>query len=135
MQLVRGWDLDGVPLAAIALGLLGDMVVDAVRPSTYALQHPDPVSVDELASCVTVLVVEALGLIAILRAQPTASLTRRALVLAGAMWMIVLVVGEQARYEDSTIRHLVVWHAAASVWLVLVACASCTITVVRGYAR
>lgn len=128
----HGWWLAAGPLAAIAITVTAGMVIDATSPtgSAYRQFHA---SVHEVALCMSVLVIEAVVLIAILRARTTAPLTGRAFVLGTAMFTLLVLGAPFALHADAAISNLLLWHVAASAWLVLVGFVSGTIALVRRY--
>jgi hypothetical protein len=120
LQRVRGWAVAAMPLAGLALYLLARMPFEARQPTGYAAyHHPEtwtyPTS--EVETCMTIMLLEALGIFVVLAARTTMSLGGRTFVLAGGMLVVLFPMALFAMHADSTIGSLIGWQFLATAWL------------------
>lgn len=125
----RGWLLAAAGLVALAVWIYFVSAENVKHPNGYIARHgwdvakqgPWPVKYEEVRELGSVMAVEAALAIWILAARLRASLARRALLLGGGFFSILLLMGVGGMHASSPFVEHLMWLLLASLWLLLVA--------------
>jgi drug/metabolite transporter superfamily protein YnfA len=131
---VRGWSLAAMPLAGLALYLLARTPFEAQYPTGYAAyRHPGSWTypTGEVEVCMTIMLLEALAIFAVLAARTTMSLGGRTFVLAGGMFVLLFPASIFAMHCDGTIGNLLAWQFLATAWLLAFSLGRALVAIVR----
>jgi hypothetical protein len=116
----RAWLLAVLPIVAFAVWTLVQMPFAAEHPTGYAAHHmlgPWVYPTTEVAVCMSVLVLEALGVTALLAARSETPLGGRAFLLSILLGVGTFLFAPFAMHADSTIGGTLAWNGIAVIWL------------------
>jgi hypothetical protein len=130
----RGWLLAVLPIAVYGLLVLIEMPLDAQLPTGYVKYHlhgPWIYPTREVVTCMSIVLLELVFVIAMLAARSETPLGGRAFLLSVLLGLGTVCVAPLAMHADSTIGSTLGWNFVAVLWLFVFALGSGIAVIIR----